>query len=395
MKKILLSLILLTGCVVASAQVNLREGIVITLQGDTLHGMIDYRTDRINSEQCVFLANGASATTTYRPGQIEGYRFLDNGRFYVSRLVPLADNTQEMRFVEYLVRGQMNGYALGDGNIVYLESEDGQLISIGQLPSNATTDDRRQALADAYNMLNGSGKAQKMLWNNQINARNATRLVVAYNDEVCPDGQCEVFKFRAKKTPKAERPIHWAVDAGYTAYRIKMLDNVDGRATFPAFNVNGGIDIYVPRLCKGLQAQIRLDYTSTSGGDINCVKHSTYVAEKISGTELIPVIVPYTKDFTMHYKANEFTLKAGPAYQFPFWKVQPRVGYGTSFTKLQEETSGFDYSESIFFFFGVWAKAGVVVPLSKGAMTFDGSYAVYNYSYWQVSKFSFNVGYQF
>ena len=58
MKNLFLTLILLAICTVGMAQINLREGIVITLAGDTLHGSIDYRTDPMNSEQCLFIPDG-------------------------------------------------------------------------------------------------------------------------------------------------------------------------------------------------------------------------------------------------------------------------------------------------------------------------------------------------
>ena len=37
------------------AQSNYRPGFIITLQKDTVYGVIDYRTDKINATRCVFL----------------------------------------------------------------------------------------------------------------------------------------------------------------------------------------------------------------------------------------------------------------------------------------------------------------------------------------------------
>ena len=45
---------------VTKAQVNPKEGFIITNQKDTVYGMIEYRTNTINAQQCVFKANDAS-----------------------------------------------------------------------------------------------------------------------------------------------------------------------------------------------------------------------------------------------------------------------------------------------------------------------------------------------
>ena len=110
------------------AQDNLREGIVITLQGDTLHGQIDYRTDAKNAQQCWFLSDDASDVHIYKPGEITAYRFLDNGRFYVSRSVPLPDGLQRTCFLEYVLSGKMSLYTvrIDAKDYHFLEDESGR-----------------------------------------------------------------------------------------------------------------------------------------------------------------------------------------------------------------------------------------------------------------------------
>lgn len=72
-------MLLLACTTMAMAQKNLREGYVITLQGDTLRGVIDFRTISMNMKRCVFKEDGATEFKTYLPGEIEGYRFTNNG----------------------------------------------------------------------------------------------------------------------------------------------------------------------------------------------------------------------------------------------------------------------------------------------------------------------------
>ena len=405
MKKIILSLILLSGCAIASAQVNLREGIVITLGGDTLHGMIDYRTDRINAEQCVFMANGASAATTYKPGEIAGYRFLDNGRYYVSRTVPMPDSTTQTVFLEFLVRGQLSAYYLAgdETRIFYFEQEDGTLKIVKSVPIEAHLDVRRASLAEIYGTLGGSEKAQKKLLKIDMNARAVTDLVETYNDDVCPDGKCEIFKYRQKR-PKQERTFHWFVSGGYTNFSLNhaayhLIDpkrtylgyEEDGVKSIAAFNVASGLDLYVPRLCKGLLAQLYLEYVHTSECDM----------ETSSPAWINNNLITYKGAIT--FSADELSINVGPAYQLPFWKVQPRIGGGVSFVKIWDKTELPEEFEDLntlewtddHVHVGYYLGAGIVYPLRKGAMTFDCKYSAYKYGNWDVAKLSFNLGYQF
>ena len=63
----------------AMAQANPKSGYIITNSGDTIRGIIDFRTNERLSTQCDFWANGETEGKNYKPGEIEGFRFDDNG----------------------------------------------------------------------------------------------------------------------------------------------------------------------------------------------------------------------------------------------------------------------------------------------------------------------------
>ena len=397
MRTLILSFLLMLATGIGYAQKNLREGIVITLTGDTLHGDIDYRTDAINAKQCVFYADGAKEAKTYLPGEITAYRFLDNGRYYVSRTVPTEDKLFEQTlFLEYLVRGQMSVYYLPviNGGLFYFENEEGELAVSRSTPRNATKEERRDALNEAYAILNGSTKAREILWEKGLSPQNATQLTAAYNNEVCPDGQCEIFKYRAKKRPQADRTLCWVLKAGYIHYVDRSSNAVRkvggymraGIEMRPSFSVSAGMDYYLPRLCKGLLMQAYLDYAQSTG-DVQKYYSSSYYYDQPHAT----------------FHADEFTLKVGPAYQLPIWKVQPRISLGVLATM---EKNTIPYNEKAAegnVNFGDYFGLGAYIPLSKGALLVDVEYATY--ATWQLgyndrwnadlNKLSFSVGYQF
>ena len=66
--KIISIAIALFVSLVTNAQVNPKEGFIITNEKDTIYGMIEYRTNHINAQQCVFKANDASEYVKYTPG---------------------------------------------------------------------------------------------------------------------------------------------------------------------------------------------------------------------------------------------------------------------------------------------------------------------------------------
>ena len=390
---------------IASAQVNLREGIVITLQGDTLHGQIDYRTDRINSEQCVFLANGASATTTYLPGQIEGYRFLDNGRYYMSNSTIFTDTDTKIKpcFLELLVRGQISVYYWPDNEVqgtalFYFVRNDGSVATVRYNPNTYYKKDdsalgidrrikdpkqdkaKRAKLSDANMLLKGSKKAQKMLFDREINIKNATKIAMTYNEEMCPDGQCEIFNYRNKKTPKAERELHWTVSLGFTNFHFKECkDDIGGfgnsnnvlfSKTYSATNISIGANIDFPRVIKGLQLQLQIDDTFVPGD--------------------------------AQFKGHDISLKVGPAYKVPSWRIQPFIGAGAAvYTPFYKLNIGEDEKDiTSIHDFGAYFNAGVLFPCKKrGAFVFNAQYSIQKrrkaIERYDISKLSFNLGYQF
>lgn len=115
MKTTLFRLIGLNACLLfiplLYAQSNYRPGFIITIQKDTVYGEIDYRTDQKNAKRCVFRAqDNAAEPVVYQPFDILGYRFTDDGRYYVSRNIELQHGVPKPIFLEYLLQGMKSLY---------------------------------------------------------------------------------------------------------------------------------------------------------------------------------------------------------------------------------------------------------------------------------------------
>ena len=390
MKHLILSTLLLVLCCIGYAQVNLREGIVITLVGDTLHGDIDYRTDAMNAEHCSFIQDGQSEVRTYHPGEIYGYRFIDNGRFYVSKEVTNEHGMSEMLFLEFVVRGKLNLYYKGNsaiGNVLYIEDETGELITVDEQTTVGQPEVRRRKLSKLLYAFKDSKRAQKLLWERDLTRINATKAVITHNDETCPDGVCEVYQYKKKRTPRDERPIQWAIKAGYTYYGLKIDKSMYSfdYDYFSAAQVSAGMDIYVRRLCPGLLAEVFMTYAHISG--------TTYhdIEESMPG------------DDALEANFNHIDIRFGPAYQWVQWRVQPRVRVGATVTTLigsyglknwRKKTSinkGINLANKC----GVYFGGGLVIPQGRHAWTLDADYFRHRYNGNIIRRLDVSLGYQF
>ena len=106
-KSLFILLSLFFSVAVAMGQTNPKPGYVITNAGDTIRGTIDFRTNDKLAKECAFWADGESEGKTYKPGDIEGFRFEHNGKFFVTRRLNLYGEP-ELFFAEFMVQGKMN-----------------------------------------------------------------------------------------------------------------------------------------------------------------------------------------------------------------------------------------------------------------------------------------------
>lgn len=129
------------------AQSNYRPGYIITLSKDTVYGQIDYRTDDMNARRCTFKPDGSSIINTYIPNEINGYRYTDDGKYYVSRVVKLKENVPEQSvFLEYLLQGIRNLYYYEDSEHVrlyFIEKGDGLVKVDAPIINKIDSDGRR------------------------------------------------------------------------------------------------------------------------------------------------------------------------------------------------------------------------------------------------------------
>jgi len=242
---------------VTKAQVNPKEGFIITNQKDTVYGMIEYRTNTINAQQCVFKANDASEYVKYTPGQILGYRFKENGKFYVSKKF---DNKEEF-FAEFLVDGIMNLYRREKGfrKIYYLENEEGKVVQYENLDGDMNYE-QRTANMRAQELVQHVYKSQRAIDDikaGEMSDKQMIKMVRDYHEDVCTSNE-ECIKYEYD-TKKEKTKCYLSVFAGGGGVYIKTSEMEHGfRGNM--FSVGASLDIDLSRYANGMLFQIMGSY---------------------------------------------------------------------------------------------------------------------------------------
>ncbi len=367
------------------AQQNLREGYVITLQGDTLQGVIDYRTADMNTKRCVFKQDGTDEFKTYLPGEIDGYRFINNGIYYISKEIKKDEYNKEMVFAEYVLRGSMNLYQVGANEMV-LENEDGDQASYSLEDTRNASGKKelRQKLYGVLNMLNKSQKAQNMLFEMDKNRDNAKRAVKAYVSDACPDGFCEEYEYKSKKTPTEDKVFHPWIKLGlkYTQYKFWNNETLSGLSP----QISAGGDIHVNRLLKGLMVNVGVAFEMAKASqDINKLAEDYEDLKKVGGK-------PLNVDF------KQLDIMVGPGYQFKTGSFNTRIKAGVIYRCISRD---FKYINGHYRYWGkdkinvgeinedlrfdtqigFYGGIGIEYPLKKFSIICDLDY-IYDYNEW-------------
>lgn len=90
------------------AQSDFRPGFIVTNEGDTVNGKIDYRGDLLLGRLCRFTQADESEIKEFSPAEVSAFRFADS-RYFVSTEIEVAEFKGKV-FLEFLIQGKMDVY---------------------------------------------------------------------------------------------------------------------------------------------------------------------------------------------------------------------------------------------------------------------------------------------
>lgn len=260
------------------------KGYVITNDNDTIHGTIDYLSGAENAEVCHFCPEGKSEFQPYSPDDIKGYRFQNDGVYYVSRTLPVKGKI----FAEYLLKGGVSLYRYEDGmrTLFFIVDSGGKVGTIEAQDYSMYDGDeivkmKRNNLGSATAVFLGSEEAVRSLWKEDITAENLVDITRRYNEQFCQeDGECIVYQYDSKKSSLYSRQLR--IEAGLGFCRVGKSSNhyntlmprlgIGGEFTSARINPNLSLQVMlVAGLCKD---KISIKDDKDDGGrlwvELNC-----------------------------------------------------------------------------------------------------------------------------
>src|SRR5690606_39207532 len=137
-KDFVISLLLLVLGFTGYSQNDWRQGFIIENTGDTIYGLIDYRSPKSNSQYCYFKKDKQDVDNRYEPTEIKAYRFTD-GKYYVSKPI-MVDGIERTAFLEFLINGVVKIYYYKDKDDLYFLEKDGQIYELKNTRSQVSNE---------------------------------------------------------------------------------------------------------------------------------------------------------------------------------------------------------------------------------------------------------------
>ncbi|MDR0295516.1 MAG: hypothetical protein LBH91_04910 [Prevotellaceae bacterium] len=248
-------------------QDNYKKGYIITNDRDTLVGWIDFRTDARNMRICNFKTRETGKIVSYLPKEIYGYRFYQEGKFYVSKEVTVNDE-QRTVFLEYLVQGIMSLYYYVELSppgqkmkFYFFEDEVGNITPVTKKTDRQV--DNNKGYIEVYEDFHYKGVIKYLFKDLETISKEVDKLpfdqksminiTKEYHAQVCITGEeCVIYE---TKKDKAYNLFKFSVYGGIQLASEKPL----GRTTFPVIGV--GLNVSVPRFNKNLSFQVNLAFS--------------------------------------------------------------------------------------------------------------------------------------
>ncbi|AYB32465.1 outer membrane beta-barrel protein [Chryseolinea soli] len=88
---------------------DFKKGFIVTLENDTVPGLLSYREGSKAHRVCSFKASPEQEVVKYEPTQLVGYGFV-NDTYFSSKFAETKDSTSQQVFLELLVKGRVSLY---------------------------------------------------------------------------------------------------------------------------------------------------------------------------------------------------------------------------------------------------------------------------------------------
>jgi len=269
--------------ILINAQSNFRPGYIITNEIDTISGLIDFRTYKMNAHTCKFKTSDASAEKVYSPGDIYGYRFTDDGKYYVTKDVEI-DGQQKKVFLEYLIQGLISLYFYPTEGFDYyfFQDESGRMIPVTKQQSKMILDDKsgecRFSEDNRYKgkigyIFRDSESVSKAANKMDFSQSDMISLTKKYHAEMCTTGEaCIEFETKSGKYTEIKISVYAGMQIQTYKPRSQFYSEYYGISHFFISDVSSlspeigaQVNFSVPRWNKSISLQADVSLAQFSG----------------------------------------------------------------------------------------------------------------------------------
>jgi hypothetical protein len=185
------------------SQAYFKKGYIIRNNGDTLQGLVNYKSNLSNSRLCEFKRNGSSLVESFSPDEIQGYRIGEN-KYYISKIIN-SDGTGNKVFLEYVLNGIVNLYYLKDAQEEkFFIEKDGQLYTLSNdakqvfLNGSSYSVRSKQYLGMLIHLFGDNPEFKKKVENTGFQYRSLLNITRDYDLNVCHDNNCILYSKSTK-----------------------------------------------------------------------------------------------------------------------------------------------------------------------------------------------------
>ncbi|NJK97111.1 MAG: hypothetical protein HC905_21290 [Bacteroidales bacterium] len=181
MKKLLTNLVfvLFSGSLLF-AQADFRKGYIVKLNGDTLHGYVNFQKESVNTNVCQFKRFEIAIPLSYSPQNISAYG-IDGEKQYTS-----IKYSGKQYFAEYLVMGKISLLYLKRGSDKFLVLEEKKVpveLKSGRMTDGHTTNDFDD-YKEFLKLKLAQSALEKEIEDSRLSISSLTFLFQKYNESV-------------------------------------------------------------------------------------------------------------------------------------------------------------------------------------------------------------------
>jgi hypothetical protein len=232
---------------VSLCQSDWKDGYIITLENDTIHGQINHLAYNSMGEECRFRNGPKSPAFSYYPKDIKGF-FITNFAYYVTKEIDDAN----LVFLEYLVNGRLD--------LFYIKSkeDDRYFIQTDSLPLKEIKYEEEIRSKDGIKYLYQSTthvglvslytkdapELHNRILSLKIDFQNLKNFAVDYHNIVCKDNRCITYRNKDQYTKFAIGPHFGYTQQTYNYDKTEVVGNYFGYGLY--------IRVWSPRINKNL-----------------------------------------------------------------------------------------------------------------------------------------------